>query len=470
MQAMTPALDPAPAPSRPATLRQALAAAGPRPGAAFLAPGASVPLARMLDGSVLGPDRARLAGRAVLLTTTGQLPASLALIDLDGLAGRIVVCPPDLSPEHYASVMADAAIDTIVTDRDPAELAGLPSVAVHRCDHAVAPRQDAMPSLPATEWVLATSGTSGAPKLVSHTLAALTGAILPVAPDRPLVWGTFYDIRRYGGLQIFLRAVMAGCTLVLSAPGEALPDHLTRLDAAGVTHLSGTPSHWRRLLMSAEVGAIRPAVVRLSGEIADQAVLDGLAEAYSAASIGHAYASTEAGVCFEVGDGREGFPAATLDRDGPCALRIQDGALLLRSNRMATRYLGEGAAPLRDPDGYFDSGDMVELRGDRVHFVGRRGGIINVGGLKVHPEEIEAVINRHAAVRMSLVKSRRSPIMGAVVVAELVLEPGSDPEAVRGAVMAACRATLPVHKVPATLKVVAALDVTAAGKLSRSAA
>ena len=50
---------------------------------------------------------------------------------------------------------------------------------------------------------------------------------------------------------------------------------------------------------------------------------------------------------------------------------------------------------LTDSEGFVDTGDMVELRGDRYYFVGRRGGIINIGGLKVHPEEIEAVINRH---------------------------------------------------------------------------
>ena len=50
-----------------------------------------------------------------------------------------------------------------------------------------------------------------------------------------------------------------------------------------------------------------------------------------------------------------------------------------------------------------------------------RGGVINVGGLKVHPEEVEAVINAHPWVRMSLVKARRNPITGAVVTAEVVL-------------------------------------------------
>ena len=71
-----------------------------------------------------------------------------------------------------------------------------------------------------TEWVMLTSGTTGTPKMVVHSRAGLVGAIDPAA-SAP-VWGTFYDIRRYGGLQIFLRAVLGGSSLVLSEAGEAV--------------------------------------------------------------------------------------------------------------------------------------------------------------------------------------------------------------------------------------------------------
>lgn len=450
------------------TLREALVAAGPRPGASFRAPAGTVTLEAALSGTVLGPERSRLAGRSVMLVVGDQLAAACAMIDLDGLVGRLMVAPPDLNPDHIGSIVADAGIEAIVTDRDPARFPAFGPLPVHRCGGVPVPFfPDAVPRQ--TAWVLSTSGTAGAPKLVEHTLAALTGAIRPLDPAEPLVWGTFYDIRRYGGLQIFLRAVLAGCTLVLSAPEEPLPAHLARLAAAGITHLSGTPSHWRRLLMSAEARMIAPATVRLSGEIADQAVLDGLAETYPSAKVGHAYASTEAGVGFEVNDGREGFPAAYLERGEPCAMRVEDGSLRIRSPRLASRYLGADAPVLTDPDGFVDTGDIVEHRGDRLFFVGRRGGIINVGGLKVHPEEIEAVLNRHESVRMSLVRSRRSPITGAVVVAEVVLADGAAPDLVRPALMAACRDALPVHKRPALIRFVAALDVTPAGKLSRTA-
>jgi acyl-coenzyme A synthetase/AMP-(fatty) acid ligase len=325
----------------------------------------------------------------------------------------------------------------------------------------------------ATEWLMLTSGTSGVPKIVSHTLEGLCGAIVAEGPGRgtPPVWATFYDIRRYGGLQIFLRAILSGGSLVLSAPGEGLAEHVARLSARGVTHISGTPSHWRKLLMSGSAADFRPRYVRLSGEIADQAVLDGLKQTFPDASVGHAYASTEAGVGFAVNDGFEGFPASLIgqNRDG-VEMKIVDGCLRIRSKRAAHAYVGTNVSALTDADGFVDTGDMVELRGDRYYFVGRRGGIINIGGLKVHPEEIEAVINRHADVRMSRAKSRKSPITGAIVVVDVVLAEGGAARSkqVRDEILADCRSHLASHKVPAVIRFVEALDVTSAGKLARS--
>jgi acyl-coenzyme A synthetase/AMP-(fatty) acid ligase len=259
--------------------------------------------------------------------------------------------------------------------------------------------------------------------------------------------------------------------MVLSVPGEPVADYVARLREKSVTHISGTPSHWRKLLMSGAASDFPPRYVRLSGEIADQAVLDGLSRAFPSASIGHAYASTEAGVGFAVNDGLEGFPADMIgtNRDG-VEMKVEDGSLRIRSTRAAHAYVGRQAGVLTDAEGFVDTGDMVERRGDRYHFVGRRGGIINIGGLKVHPEEIEAVINRHAEVRMSRARSRRSPITGAIVVADVILADGDSAgrsDKIRNEILADCRASLAPHKVPAVIRFVPSLDVTAAGKLAR---
>ena len=433
---------------------------------------AIVPLSEMRSGTVLGGRAAELAGRSVMVALPDQLTTALAMFELDGLARRMLLCPPDLHIDHYASVTADGEIDAVVSN-DPSIW---PALGVDCVVGATLPVKSAV--LPQasgeTAWLLLTSGTAGPPKVVSHTLQTLTGAInaesKPQGP--PPVWATFYDMRRYGGLQIFLRAITGGGSMVLSDPKEAVADHLARLIRMGVTHISGTPSHWRKAMMSAGLGAFHPHYVRLSGEIADQAVLDALRKAFPDVPIGHAFASTEAGVAFAVNDGLEGFPVSFIGRDANgVETRVVDGSLRIRSDRTAHGYVGRSTAALADDEGFIDTGDMLELRGDRYYFVGRRGGIINVGGLKVHPEEVEAVINRHPAVRMSRVKSRRSPVTGAIVIADVVLTASGDAAqaaAIRNEIMAECRNRLATHKIPAMITFVPALDVTGAGKLARS--
>jgi acyl-coenzyme A synthetase/AMP-(fatty) acid ligase len=239
-----------------------------------------------------------------------------------------------------------------------------------------------------------------------------------------------------------------------------------------VTHLTGTPSHWRWALLAPNTQAISPKYIRLSGEIADQAILDSLREAFPAATIAHAYASTEGGVGFEVNDGLAGFPTSFVGNPAAVEMKVVDGTLRIRSSRTAMCYLGDDAPALLDTEGFVDSGDVVELCDHRYFFVGRRGGIINIGGLKVHPEEIEAVINRHPAVRMSLVRSRKNPITGAIAVADVVLRSAADDDAERAGVlkreiMDACRNCLAQHKVPAAIRFVPSLDVSASGKIAR---
>ena len=433
-------------------------------------PRARVPLAALGSQTVLGGRTDDLVGRAVLMATADQLTTAVAMIELDGIVRRMLLCPPDLRPEHLPTVIADAGIDAVVCD-DPAAWRSSGVRLVMTATMPLVDHASERPPARQTEWLLLTSGTTGAPKIVGHTLAGLTGAIAETPPqDAPPIWGTFYDIRRYGGLQIFLRAIVGGGSLVLSDPKEAVADHLARLERCGVSHVSGTPSHWRKVMMSAGAASFHPRYVRLSGEIADQAVLDGLRKTFPGAAIGHAFASTEAGVGFAVDDGLEGFPASLLERaPGGVELKVVDGSLRIRSGRTSLGYIGPNASPVCDSDGFVDTGDMVERRGDRYYFVGRRGGIINVGGLKVHPEEVEAVINRHRDVRMSRVRARRSPITGAIVVADVVLaETATDAAAIKGDIISECRQSLAAHKVPAMITIVNALDVTGAGKLARA--
>ena len=459
---------------KPCPLREALAAAGASAGRLYGARG-TVDLAGLAHASSLGGQLEELRGRSVLLAVQDPVRAALALLELDGVAARLVLCPADLGSAQLPAVARAAGSDAAVAD-GAGVVAGVEGI--ERCVTVAAdllPGSGGVTGSHDTEWILLTSGTSGVPKLVRHDLATLTHALADARRGpQPIVWGTFYDIRRYGGLQVLLRALLGG-SLVPADPGEAIPRFLERARAAGVTHISGTPSHWRNVLMSGATAAIAPQYVRLSGEIADQAVLDALRATYPQATVAHAFASTEAGVAFEVRDGRAGFPAALLEAPGAeVRLTVKDGTLRVHSRGNAHGYLGEDAAAFpRGPDGAIDTGDFIEQRSGRCYFLGRRGGVINVGGLKVYPEEIEAVINAHPWVRMSLVRSRRSPITGAVVIADVVLADGKaargrpSPEELTRELLQGCRRSLAAYKVPATIRVVPGLEVSASGKLVR---
>lgn len=365
----------------------------------------SIWLGNMAWGSTLGGALESLQGASVLLRTADQLFTALGLIELDGVAARVVIAPPDVKDEHLPAIIQSARIAAVVGE-DPTLAA--PGTRFVRMTLPLTPLPDDSRERE-TEWVLFPSRTGGIAKMTAHSLAGLTGAIRPDAA-KDIVWSMFCDIRRYGGLQILLRALLGRAPLILPDAQEDLAAFLVRLGRHGVTHLAGTPSHWRRALMSPANLKIAPHYVRLCGEIADQAILDALRVRFPEAVIGHAYASTEAGVCFEVTDGLEGFPASLIGQPGPVEMKIQDGTLRIRSPRTAKGYVGGGELLT---DGFVDTGDVVEAwsprtsrggekAGDRYVFAGRRGGILD-GGLKIAPEVVEAAIGCHYGVRASLV-------------------------------------------------------------------
>ena len=412
----------------------------------------------------LGPNLKGLLGRSVVLWVGDMAKAAAALIELDGLARRVVLCPPGWEPWRLESAAATAEADALVYDGE----AEAPSIRVR---HSVACRLPLQPldapraSEFETEWVLPTSGTTGPPKLVAHTLSTLTGAIADLPWQQ---WATFYDIRRYGGLQIFLRAIGGRGSLTVGTEGEDIGSMLTRFGDARITHISGTPTHWRKVLMSGEGHRIDPEYVRLSGEIADEAILSALHEFFPRARIEHAYASTEAGVIFAVDDGKPGFPTRWIGDRGDVQMKIVDNTLHVRSNRCARRLLGKGAPSLADEEGFVDTGDIVERRGERCLFMGRRGGVISVGGIKIYPEEVEATLNSIDLIRASRVFARKNPVTGALVYADVVLRNGCEADAnTELEILAACRARLGPHSAPAALRFVADLPMTSGGKIAR---
>ncbi|HVO95510.1 MAG TPA: hypothetical protein VMT22_21820, partial [Terriglobales bacterium] len=141
---------------------------------------------------------AELAGHSVLVATDQQLASAAALMELDGLVRRLVLYTPDITSRYLPMIVANTGVDTIVSDRATPErqALGIDLRLVHLSN--AGPSDRTLSRRYQTEWVLLTSGTTGEPKAVVHSLASLTAAIRPAdSAGSPIIWATFYDIRRY---------------------------------------------------------------------------------------------------------------------------------------------------------------------------------------------------------------------------------------------------------------------------------
>lgn len=308
--------------------------------------------------------------------------------------------------------------------------------------------------LHSTRWGLFTSGTTGLPSLNYHTLDSLIRTVKkPDSKSNELRWGLTYDLHRFAGLQVILQALIGGTDLVVCSE-PPVNNYVEAFLQAGVNAISATPSWWRQLLMDSSASKLKLKQITLGGEIADQALLTRLSGQFNNARITHIYASTEAGVGFSVNDGRAGFPLQWLEQQKACGfgLKIVEGELYLKTSQT---------------NEWMPSGDAVECDVERVYFVGRLSGVINVGGNKVYPEFIEQVLANAPGVEQVFAFPTRNTMLGSLVGLDVTVRRGENESQVKEAIRILAKEKLKSWQRPAKITVVRKMATTKAGKLSR---
>jgi acyl-CoA synthetase (AMP-forming)/AMP-acid ligase II len=410
-------------------------------------------------------------GRSVGLYCRESASIAAHCLLLDGSASRITLLPSGLSPSEVAHIATHSGVEVLISDRPDSHETGirLASTCLDIDTRGIEAKN--LPLAIPTEWILPTSGTTRTPKLVAHSLDTLARTVKrgQVAGET-LRWGLLYDLNRFAGVQVYLQAVLGGGSLLIPHASYSLGETLGFFKDGGCNALSATPTLWRKILMTPGAGDLPLRHITLGGEIADQSILSALATAYPDARIRHIYASTEAGVGFSVSDGREGFPASYLHSTSQgVALRIGSGGILeIKPAVGGQHYLGEDVKLYTD-DGYVTTGDKVHQEGERIYFMGRDSGAINVGGNKVQPEKIEKVLLSHPGVGLAAVGAKKSGITGSLVEARVVLRHGqAQSPATIAEIRDWCSTRLERHEVPALIRVVDDLSLTASGKITRS--
>lgn len=408
----------------------------------------------LAESGSLRTELLHLGAKRVALVYSDTISFVTALVAFDGVCESMYLCSADL----VTSIPADLTrwhVDTGIKANKNAEGGDL--LATSQPDSQAQPIN--------TKWYLASSGTSGQPKWFSHSFNDLTRHIKVSQTLQSLCWANLYQPYRYAGLQVLLQALLSGAKLVMADQKTVIGDVKFYIQYQ-VCAISATPSMWRQLLMTNQVHNLSLSHITLGGEIADQGILDSLSKHFPSANIRHIYASTEAGVGFVVADKRVGFPSSWLQQGiKGIALAIDDNQhLLIKPQNQLDKTLLEFV----DDKGFFDTQDRVELVQDRVLFIGRASGIINVGGNKVHPEKVEAVLLSVEGVLQAKVYAKANSVLGALVEAEIVENKKLDWNTLVENIRAQCKLQLQRFEIPVKLRPVNSIEVNSSGKLSRS--
>jgi acyl-CoA synthetase (AMP-forming)/AMP-acid ligase II len=409
-----------------------------------------------------GGDARRSVDYATLAAAVARLEAALDAVRPVGVVARarrtesLVAIAAACGRQHVpVAFLADDSRDLVGALREWVTVDD--SLAIDPGPGAGRREFDALP----TPVVVATSGTSGPPKLVEHSWDSLLAAARMTEQWHGRGWVLVYDATRWAGIQVWVQALLTGGRVVVPATRD--PDVVLRaIVDEQATVLPATPTLLRRLLTSGDRSLLPRAAldrITLGGEAADGPLLAQALAAFPAARITHVYATTELGEVFRVSDGLPGFPAAWVGRTLPGGARLglrRDGELLVQLSR-DTAEVG--------------TGDLVERQGDRYVFTGRRGDVIVVGGAKVVPRGVEELLRNVPGIADARVHGLPSAVTGELVAAEVVLaDPlpaGTAPDGVRAAALAACRAALPPHAVPRILDIVRKIATNPAGKVPR---
>lgn len=269
------------------------------------------------------------------------------------------------------------------------------------------------------------------------------------------IWAYAYNPTHMAGLQVFFQAFENLNTLI-NVFNRTRSEIFNLIKKHSITHISATPTFYRLLLPYERAYS---SVIRLTlgGEKSDGHLYNVIRQIFPSAQINNVYASTEAGSLFAAKGENFQIPASIHDM-----FQVVDDELLIHRS-----LLGQSDSFRFDGD-YYHSGDLIEWinREEGVFkFKSRKNELINVGGYKVNPGEVENVLNAIKGIRQSLVFGKANSVLGNILCAEVQLEEGvrlSELEIRR-----ILKDSLQDFKIPRRIRFVESFSLTRTGKLKR---
>jgi len=317
-----------------------------------------------------------------------------------------------------------------------------------------------------SQILLETSGSSGTPKQVWHSMTTLTRGMRLMERHRSAVWGWTYPVDHLAGMQVLFQALLNANPLVhlYRAPGSEIH---RAIDSFSISHLSCTPTFLRMLLAEAHV---HPSLYRLTsgGERLDARSLASVTRMFPNARLTNIYASTEVGALLISHDDGFVIPDGLTGK-----LRIVDGELWLHESlKVDHRSRPEEASAAlgsEKVDAFWPTGDQVEILSDsplKIRFLSRCHEGFNVAGYRVDPVRLESIARSHPSVADARFYGVPNSVTEHLVACDLVASEGSQPLDLAHW-QSWLRPQVARHEVPRIVRWVSTIDTTDSGKVRR---
>jgi long-chain acyl-CoA synthetase len=326
-------------------------------------------------------------------------------------------------------------------------------------------------------YLNATSGSTGLPKIAATTheqlLANTSGVSTAMGLTEDDVLMSLFGVIGHPH-ELFMRGLWLGARTVL-IPGVYPRQHVEAVTRHRVTFLMGLPPQLESFARlsdrdDADISSLR--VVEAGGMHVNERFMEVFRRG-TGVPVTPVWGSTETSGVALVGNPGEpgltrpvpGYSMLLRDEDGE-PVDEGRGELWISGPGLASRYMGDRVLTAQlFQDGWYRSGDIFSLADGRLHFVGRRGGMIKPAGLKLYPTEVELVLLLHPEVRDVCVVGEERTQRGETPVAYVVTSPGSTLTAPDLRSFLTDR--LEDFKIPRDFRFVLGLPRTSSGKLDR---
>lgn len=300
---------------------------------------------------------------------------------------------------------------------------------------------------------LFTSGTTGLPKKVSHKFESITRFVKTAEKNRSNIWGFAYNPTHMAGVQVFFQALLNGNTIVRLF-GLSKEHIFDSISTYRVTNISATPTFYR-LLLPANNEYSTVSRITSGGEKFDDKTFNQLKDIFPKAKITNIYATSEAGTLLAANGNEFTIKHSFIDQ-----IKIENNELIIHKS-----LLGNSSIVNEE---WYRTGDLVQIISFNptvFRFVSRKNEMINVGGYKVNPLEVEEEIRAVVGVQDVRVYAKSNSVLGNIICCEVVKRDSQLNETI---IRTNLQSKLQEFKIPRMVKFVEKISTTRTGKIKRN--